>query len=169
MENKPLVLVLEKECQRTEEDCLHSMKGHFNAGSRWNTVHLWLGIPSAVLAGWAGVEAFQDNASFTAILALLSAALTATITFLNPQKVSENHNSAGREYNRLRNQARRAREIESLTVTPEIFKQNVDELADKKDALNSMSPNIPRWAYEKAKKDIDEGRAEYKVDMDKRL
>jgi hypothetical protein len=164
MENESLVLALVKECQRVEEDCLHSMKGHFNAGSCWSKAHLWLGMPSAVLAAWAGVEAFQNNPSRTAILALLSGALTATITFLSPQKVADNHNNAGREYNALRNQSRRVREIESLSGTPDSLKKQVDELADKKDALNSMSPNIPRWAYNKAKKDIDEGRAEYQVD-----
>ncbi len=164
MGNNELTEALTKECERIEEDCLHSMKGHFNAGSRWNKVHLWMGIPSAVLAAWAGIEAFNDNPSLTALLALLSGALTATITFLSPQKVSDKHTNAGREYNVLRNKSRRVREIESLTASPEDLKSQVDELADKKDALNSMSPTIPRWAYEKAKKDIDAGRAEYLVD-----
>lgn len=166
MEHSPLTEALIKECERIEEDCLHSMKGHFNAGSRWNKVHLWMGIPSAVLGAWAGIEAFNDNPSFTAILALLSAALTATITFLSPQKVSDNHTNAGREYNVVRNKTRRVRQIEALTFSPEDLKLQVDELADKKDALNSMSPSIPRWAYEKAKKDIDEGLADYRVDKE---
>ena len=166
MENNELTEALIKECERIEEDCLHSMKGHFNAGSRWNKVHLWMGIPSAVLAAWAGIEAFNDNPSLTATLALLSAALTATITFLSPQEVSNNHTKAGKEYNVVRNKTRRVRGIDALTVSPEDLKIRVDELADKKDSLNSMSPSIPRWAYEKAKKDIDKGLADYQVDKE---
>ncbi|MCZ0867147.1 SLATT domain-containing protein [Dasania sp. GY-19] len=156
------------ETHRIEEDALHSMKGHFNAGSLWGKVHLIMGIPSAILAGWAGIEAFSDNPQLTAILALLSAALTATVTFLKPQAVSDNHRNAGREYNKLKNKARRFREIELPGLVDEEAKQFINDLADQRDALNSMSPDIPRWAYNKAKTDIDEGRADYNVDVEKK-
>jgi hypothetical protein len=156
------------EARRIEEDALHSMKGHFNASSLWGKVHLILGLPSAILAGWAGVEAFADNPTLTAILALSSAALTATITFLKPQAVSDNHGNAGREYNKLKNKARRFREIELPGLGEKDAKQSLNDLADQRDALNSMSPDISRWAYNNAKKDIDEGRSDYKVDVEKK-
>lgn len=152
------------EAHRIEEDSLHSMKGHFNAGALWAKVHLILGIPSVVLAAWAGLEAFADNPAWTATLALLSASLTATITFLHPQQTADNYKNAGREYNRLKNQSRRFREIEVLAAGDQSLVNRLTELAKQRDELNSSSPDIPRWAYEKAKKDIDTGRATYRVD-----
>ncbi len=154
------------ETHRIEEDALHSMKGHFNAGVLWSKAHLFLGLPSAILAAWAGIEAFSDNPEMTAILALLAAALTSTMTFLSPQQVADNHKNSGREYNVLKNRVRRFREIELLQLDGDSITQTITELAEKRDALNSMSPDIPRWAYEKAKKDIDAGRAEYLVDKE---
>lgn len=168
MEPVSLKDAIADETHRIEEDALHSMKGHFNAGSLWGKVHLILGLPSAILAGWAGIEAFAENPQLTAILALLSAALTATVTFLKPQAVSDNHKNAGREYNKLKNKARIFREIEFPGLEEDEAKQTLKDLADQRDALNSMSPDIPRWAYSNAKKDIDEGRANYKVDVEKK-
>lgn len=167
MQTDELKNAISDETHRIEEDSLHSMKGHFNAGSLWGKVHVILGLPSAILAGWAGIEAFSDNPQLTAILALLSAALTATVTFLEPQSVADNHKNSGREYNKLKNASRRFREIELLCLSDEDARKVLNELADQRDALNSMSPDIPRWAYNKAKKDIDDGRAKYNVDVDK--
>jgi len=167
MVSKDLKNAIADETNRIEEDALHSMKGHFNAGSIWGKVHLILGLPSAILAAWAGIEAFSENSQLTAILALFSAALTATVTFLKPQAISDNHRNAGREYNKLKNKARRFREIDLPDLEEEDAKQSLSDLADQRDALNSMSLDISRWAYNKAKKDIDEGRANYKVDVER--
>lgn len=167
MESRALKDAIADETYRIEEDALHSMKGHFNAGSLWGKVHLALGLPSAILAGWAGIEAFAENPLLTAILALLSAALTATVTFLKPQAVSDNHRNAGREYNKLKNKARIFREIELPGLEEEDAKGTLNDLAEQRDALNSMSPDIPSWAYSTAKKNIDEGSANYRVDLEK--
>ncbi len=165
--NSPkLISALTEEASRIEEDCLYSMKGHFNAGSRWQKVHIGLGLPSTILAGWAGIEAFANNLELTALLALLSAALTATITFLSPQKLAENHKSSGREFNVLRNKARRFKSIDVLSTNTSELPQTLNEMADKKDSLNSMSLDIPRWAYNKAKQDIEAGQNIYKVDKE---
>lgn len=154
------------ETRRIEEDSLHSMKGHFNAGALWSKVHLILGIPSVILAAWAGLEAFAANPAWTATLALLSASLTATITFLHPQQTADSHKNAGRGYNCLKNQTRRFREVEILISDEQSQASRLNELANRRDELNSNSQNIPRWAYEKSKRDIDVGRATYRVDKE---
>ncbi len=156
------------EALRIEEDALHSMKGHFNVAHRWGKAHLCLGIPGTVLAAWAGVNAFSDCQTLTSILALLAASLMAVITFLKPQTISENHRNAGAEYNKLKNKTRIFREIELPRFDDEKARHWINELAEQRDALNSMSPDIPRWAYEKAKRDIDNGMADYKVDVEKK-
>jgi len=163
---KELIAALVAEASRIEEDALHSMKGHFNAGSRWENVHLFLGIPGAVLAAWAGVDAFSDSPVMTAILALFAASLVTTITFLSPQQVAEKHQNAGKHYNVLKNRARKFREIDVLSEAESELKGMLEELMEQRDALNSMSPDIPRWAYMKAKRDIDQGTAIYQADKE---
>lgn len=164
MPEEHLVRAIIAETHRIEEDSLHSMKGHFNAGAVWARVHLVLGIPSVILAAWAGLEAFANNPAWTATLALLSASLTATITFLHPQQTADNHKNAGREYNRLKNETRLFREVEMLSSEAAELHSRLVELATRRDELNSISHDIPRWAYEKAKRDIDGGRATYRID-----
>lgn len=164
MEKTDLTDVIVKEAHRIEEDSLYSMKGHFNAGNLWARIHLIIGLPSAILASWAGIEAFSNDPVKTAILALLSAALTATNTFLSPQTIADNHRNAGREYNKLRNRTRLFREIDLSRLDDGTSTQTIVELAGQRDSLNSMSPDIPRWAYHRAIKDIDEGKAKYKID-----
>ncbi len=48
-----------QECARLEEDAIHSSKAHFATAARWSAVHLFLGIPSTLVAAVAGVSALQ--------------------------------------------------------------------------------------------------------------
>lgn len=82
MEPQTIKKAIADETNRIEEDALHSMKGHFNAGSRWERAHLVLGVPSVILAASAGIDALSDSPELTAFLAFSAAALTATITFI---------------------------------------------------------------------------------------
>lgn len=164
IEKGQLPEAIAKESARIEEDTLHSYKGHFNAGALWSKVHIILGLPAAILAAWAGIEAFSDNPEWTALLAIMAAGLSATSTFLNPNDKATAHRNAGRELNALNNRARRFREIDLLAINPEEAQEQLELLASRRDELNSVCPDIPRWAYEKAKKDIDSGRAIYAVD-----
>ena len=161
-----LATAIGKEASRIEEDALHSGKGHFNAGTVWSTVHLCLGIPTAILAAWAGIEAFAENPQLTALLALGAAGLSATSTFLNPNEKATNHRNAGREFNALKNKARRFREITLPQTETGSANDEIESLATARDQINSMSPDIPRWAYNKAVKDIDGGKATYAADKE---
>ena len=165
MKKESLISAVVKETHRIEEDSVHSMKGHFNAGSCWSRTHLSLGVCGTVLAASAGIwRLFFDYPEMITILAFLAAALTSVMTFLGPQQVAKNHKNAGREYNVLKNRARRFREIELPQLEDNEIVEKIKELAGKRDELNSMSPDIPRWAYEKAKKDIDDEKHKYQID-----
>ena len=161
-----LIKALAAEAARIEEDTLHSSKGHFNAGALWSKVHIGLGLPAAILAAWAGMEAFSDNPQLTSLLAILAAGLGAVSTFLNPSDKATAHKNAGRELNALKNKARHFREIDLLLADPSEAAKTLKTLSIHRDEFNSVSPDIPRWAYEMAKKDIDSGRATYAVDKD---
>lgn len=153
------------ECHRIEEDAEHSSKGHYNAGDRWGRYHLFLGLPAAIVAAIAGAAAFKDCPELAGSLAFLSTALTTVLTFLKPSERAEMHMSVGSHYHTLRNQTRIFREIElSDGMDGETAKKRLLQLARIRDELNAASPGIPRCDYEKAKKDIDDGRSRYQVD-----
>lgn len=156
---------LTMEAQRIEEDTEHSFKSHYNAATRWARYHLSIGLPSALLAAIAGAAAFKNHLEVAGALALVSTALTTILTFLKPSERAEMHRSAAGQYQALRNQARLFREIGLLAdASPEDAKARLYELAKSRDELNHSSPAIARCDYELAKKDIDSGRARYRVD-----
>lgn len=156
---------LATEAQRIEEDAEHSYKGHYNAASRWAHYHLWVGLPSALLAAVAGAAAFKDQPEVAGVFAILSTALTTVLTFLKPSERSEIHKAIAGQYQALRNQARIFREIGLIDgMAPDEAKVRLFELAKTRDELNQGSPAIARCDYELAKEDIDSGRARYLAD-----
>ncbi|MFZ5561792.1 MAG: SLATT domain-containing protein [Pseudomonadota bacterium] len=160
-----LMEALSAEAKRIEEDTEHSFKGHYNAAARWARYHLYIGIPSALVAAVAGAAAFKDQPELAGSLALISTALTTLLTFLKPSERSEIHKSVAGQYHALRSQARMFREIELLeNPEPKIAKTLLLEMARSRDELNQASPAISRCDYEQAKSDIDDGRARYQVD-----
>ena len=157
-----------KEARRIEEDSLYSAKGHFVAANFWTNFHLWIGVPTAILAAIAGASAlsqFDNHNIIAGILAIVVTALTAVTTFLNPNEKANSHRNAGNKYNSLRNKARVFFEIDCCggSSYEELIKQ-LKELVKQRDGLNQNSPQIPIRAYKKARKGIEEGEADYKVD-----
>jgi hypothetical protein len=159
---------IQQEAARIEEDSLYSSKGHFYAGQRWSNLHLWIGIPAAVLAAVAGASAlseFQSHTVVAGILSIIVVALTAVATFVNPNERAISHKNAGNKYNSLRNRSRIFYSIElpSDNDTKTLAEQ-LKSLDEQRSKLNEESPQIPKWAFEKARKGIADGEASYKVD-----
>ncbi len=69
MEDKPARSAYTRESQRIEEDALYSAKGHFEAARTWSRIHLWIGLPTAILAAVSGVSAFKDETVIAGALA----------------------------------------------------------------------------------------------------
>jgi hypothetical protein len=154
------------EAKRVEEDTLHSAKRHFIAASYWRKVHLAIGIPATILAGCASVASFsQQHNTLAGVAAIVVAALTALITFLNPNESAKGHLDAGNRYLTLRNRARIFYEIDSsMESTDEDLVNQLKELTSERDALNQNSPITPKRAFIKAREGIEAGEAEYRVD-----
>lgn len=158
-----LLAEYQKEAARITEDSLHSFKGHYNAADRWSYIHLWIGIPNAVLAGIAGISAFNGSEIVAGSLAVVVAAVTAVNTFLNPGDRASTHKRCAGEYHSLRNRARIFSNIVCRSFTSdEELGARFEELIAKRDDLNAVSPQIPDAAFKKAKAGIDAGEAEYK-------
>ena len=158
-----------REAKRIEEDSLLSSKGHFYAAQFWTNIHLWIGIPTAVLAAIAGGSAlsqFDYHELIAGILALVAAALIAIATFLNPNERAATHLRAGNQYNALRNNSRIFHEINmDGSQDSEKAIEQIGEMNERRNNLNQTSPQIPKWFFDKARKGIEKGEAQYAVDQ----
>lgn len=159
---------IKREAHRIEEDSLHSAKGHFSTAYVWGNLHLWLGVPAALLAGVAGVSAlaeFDHHNTVAAILSLSVAALTAIVTFLKPEERAGQHREYGNRYNALRSRARIFADVEVDGGTGTLLERLL-ALNEERDELNQVAPQIPAWAFRRARRGIEDGQATYKADRD---
>jgi hypothetical protein len=159
------------EAKRIEEDSLYSSHSHFIAANRWSKYHLWLGGLSVILATTAGAQILSEyggNRFIPGALSLFAASLTVIMTVLNPYGKASTHQTAGTNYRELRNKTRIFYEIECFgTKSPDYLEKTLKDLSLKRDQLNKTSPQIPRWAYEAARKGIEEGEVSYIIDEKK--
>jgi len=158
-----------KEARRVEEDALYSANGHFEDAKLWARVHLLIGVPAALLSALAGASAlaqFDNHSIIAGVLALIVTALTAVATFLNPNQIATTHQNFGNQYDALKNQARIFCNIRSATETAEQdLVRQLDELNMQRTKLNQEAPAISDRAYKKAKRGIERGQADYKMDV----
>jgi len=142
---------------------------HKYTARQWSTFHLWLGIPSAVLAALSGVSVFSnlDGSKILAgILSILVASLTALNTFLDPSRRSSIHLAASNKYDQARYRARNSTLfINQLGGVPVVLvkdvsfqtlRQEFEAVSNELQKLNSESPIIPEWPLRKAKKSLKE-------------
>jgi hypothetical protein len=162
--NAEVLTALVTEAKRIEEDSLYSSKGHLEASRTWDRWHYLIGVPTALTAAVAGVSALNDYPTISACLALLVAATSALMTFLNPKDHANAHVRAGNLYGGLRNDARIFHTIQSQITAPSELAKALLELNSRRNTLNSDSPRIPRGAFERARTGIESGEATYAAD-----
>ena len=159
-----------EEAKKIEEDCTYSSKTQFEAADSWRKIHLWLGIPAtiaAAIAGAAALSQFDNHNIIAGVLAIIVAALSAVATFLNPNEKATCHYNAGNKYNSVKRRVRIFREVDCAgNNSIEDLNKKLDEFGKEKDDLSLASPLTGRKSYEKAKKGIESGEADYKVDKE---
>jgi hypothetical protein len=153
-----------RELERIEEDCIHSGKAHFNAGDRWSGYHFWIGIPSVVLSALAGAAIVKEYPEWAAACSVLVTILTTLLTFLKPSERATSHKASGDQYLGLRNQARVVREIKIGLLDKSSAVTALEELAQRRDDLNSASLPISRRDFNAARSGIAQGEATHQVD-----
>jgi len=161
------------ESKRTEESCLYTAKGHFVAAQFWTNFHLWIGIPTVILAAITGITAFakfDENNILAGILSIIVVVLTAVTTFLNPKEKANNYLVSGNNYDSLLTKTRIFWTIDCREENSEqVLTQKLKDLSEQRDKLNRESPQVPTWAYKKAKKGIEEGEADYRIDKNEKM
>ncbi|MBM7424324.1 SLATT domain-containing protein [Spongiibacter marinus] len=157
-------MALQDEMLRLEEDCQHSAKGHYAASEIWGVAHYIVGLPATVLAAVAGHQALNSNEQLAGSIALLAAAITAVLTFLDPASKRQSHLSSANQYNTLEKACRLIRTVKSLTQGHSGCLSEFEKLAEERKHLNLSSPHIPSVAYVIGKRRITKGQTKYRVD-----
>lgn len=151
-----------------EDDCLHSEKGHFLAARIWRIAGYLTGGLIAVLGAVIGTIEFNEwdvTRGVIGTLAIVIAAISSLVTFLNPQARAQAHQTRGNHYSALRGKLRRFAMIGCGAGKPESeLVDLLEALAERKDNLNHEGPPVPTWAYRLAKWGIRRGEASYAVD-----
>jgi hypothetical protein len=166
-----------REAKRLEESTLYSRKGHHYAAEGWANRHLWLGIPTVVMSTAIGAATFSQYAQeyplvgiLAGFMAMAVAVLSGVTTFLNPNDRQGSHLTAAHGYDKLNNDSRLFWSIDCWQEnSDEVLTSKLRELIERKNELNSTSPQIPPWAYKLAKKGIAAGEASFEVDKINKL
>lgn len=157
--------VIIKEAKRLEENCLYTAKGHFYATQFWTNFHLWIGIPTVILAAIAGTVAFAKIGIWAGILSVIIVVLTSVTTFINPKEKAGVHHISGNNYDSLLTQARIFWTIDCRSENSEqVLTKRLNNLIAQRNKLNRECPQVPTWAYNRAKRGIQRGEADYLVD-----
>jgi len=157
---------LKDEANRLEEDATYSGKRHYAAFSRWRLIHYIIGSVSVALALVGTTLAFQELSYWvTGVLTVLSASITIILTLLNPSEKSAKHKASGDGYFALKDEARCFRNITVRDVSNiDEYTVKLKELMDVKFELRKVSPNTSNIDFKKARKAIEEGEVDYKID-----
>lgn len=89
------------------------------------------------------------------------------MTFLNPNEKVSAHLNAGNNYDSLMNKVRMFWSIDCWRDESEqVLTEKLKYFSEQKDKLNQTCPQIPRWAYNiaKRKRGIKDGEGDYAVD-----
>ena len=157
---------IQAEVARVHESAVFSAQGQFEAAKAWRTVHWTLGVLTAGLSTLAAVLTFATDAQVASgILAVVAAIAAALLTSSRPDKLAERAVARGNDYTTLRNDARRVLHVQVPSDEISVLREALDGLAERASDLDHTSDPIPRFAYNKAKRNIDrDGGQQFEVD-----
>jgi hypothetical protein len=157
---------IRNELSRIEESATFSAQAQFEQAKYWRAVNLTLGVPAAVLAAIAGATALASTTGRVAagIIALIAAGLSAITTTLNAAQRTEQGQAAGNLYLALQSDARIARETDLPRQSFDEARAALAELRVRQDEINQSSALPARYAYRRAKKNIERGGQRYEID-----
>ena len=156
-----LRLEIKEEARKLQICALYSSKGHFCAAGGWKALHYMFGIPLIALGV---VAALEPSSTWSVLSGIGVAILSGLITFLNPNSTSAAHFASGKLYDILYNRARQFTKLDCSDdsgLKDECLKEELSKLYERKYELDENSLKISQWAYNKAKRGIENGEADY--------
>ena len=157
--NKPLPYVVQEDiiyrAVERKTVCLVLSQAHIDVSIRWSTAHLYIGIPSTILAAIASVQAINSLGGeyqlLSVVIAVLVAILAPLLTFLDPNGRANNHLNASRIYEQMADQYDSF--ILKCRLEPRSIKEEFDDLTQLNFTYSESKKNLPacpEWAYQKA-------------------
>ncbi|CAC5345071.1 MULTISPECIES: SLATT domain-containing protein [Planktothrix] len=157
--NKPLPYVVQEDiiyrAVERKTVCRVLSQAHIDVSIRWSTAHLYIGIPSTILAAIASVQAINSLGGeyqlLSVVIAVLVAILAPLLTFLDPNGRANNHLNASRIYEQMADQYDSF--ILKCRLEPRSIKEEFDDLTQLNFTYSESKKNLPacpEWAYQKA-------------------
>jgi hypothetical protein len=156
---------IKSEAERLEALCLLAAERHYAAETPWYHLNYFLGIPSTIIAATAAVTALSNPPTkqwVTAVIALLAAALSALLTFLDPYKHASVHHATARSYEALYHSSGRFLRLELTKdhTDPDVIEKTLGALTNRFDEVLQSSPALPGSAYKTAERNLGTGKGE---------
>lgn len=162
---EPSVELIRDEAKRIHESAVYCAQGQYEAAKRWRCIHWILGVAAAALGTVGAILTFAELSPIVAgTFTILAVVVTATMTGVRPDKLAERAQAIGNDYTTLRNDARRFMNIDLKLAPVSDARERLNELARHVSDLDSAADPIPRWAYDRANKNIKEGGQNFEVD-----
>jgi hypothetical protein len=160
---------------RIWEDALYCSAGHFQESRWWEGVHLWMGIPTTILAAITGITSLTDSSTtlilgintsvVVPVLAFTVAAMSGLSTFLDPKGQATKHYQTASEYQALVNDIRLFCQIDCWKAGNEDkMEDSLRRFNARLNKLNTCPIIISKRATRIALKEIKEGKFNYQVD-----
>lgn len=158
---------IQSEVARILESAVFSAQGQFEAAKAWRALHWTLGVLAAALSTLAAVLTFVADAQVASgILAVAAAIVAAILTSSRPDKLAERAVTRGNDYTALRNDARRVLHVQVPSDEISALREVLDGLAERASDLDHASDPIPRFAYKRARRNIErDGGQQFEVDV----
>lgn len=157
---------IQAEVARILESAIFSAQGQLEAAKAWRALHWTLGGLTAGLSTLVAVLTFAtDTQAPSGILAVVAAIAAAVLTSSRPDQLAERAVARGNDYTTLRNDARRLLHVQVPNDEIGVLREALDGLAGRASELDHSSDPIPRFAYNKATRNIElDGGQQFKVD-----
>lgn len=157
---------IQAEVARILESAIFSAQGQLEAAKAWRALHWTLGGLTAGLSTLAAVLTFAtDTQAPSGILAVVAAIVAAVLTSSRPDQLAERAVARGNDYTTLRNDARRLLHVQVPNDEIGVLREALDGLAGRASELDHSSDPIPRFAYNKATRNIElDGGQQFEVD-----
>lgn len=155
--------------QKLARDAEKTSASNFAVAQRWGRWNGGLGLGVVILsASVSALGAASASKSVVAepdlqsqlillstIISSVAAVLGSILTFLKPSELAAHYREFGNKQKALCNRLRVYHTVSiAFTADPDQRHNALRDFLTEKDALNSDNPEIPRWAFTQASKDI---------------
>jgi hypothetical protein len=156
-----------KEADRIHESARSSAQGQFEQAKLWRLINLTLGVPAAALAAVSGGTGLSGRGGLIpGVLALIAAALSATLTTVNASRRMTQAQSSANAYLQLQTTARQFLAIDLSDMSREDARETLQNLTNSRDELNKTADPPGRVAYWLAQRNINKGGQSYAADQE---